>query len=142
MDKHIRNNVRYASMTREMWTDLEERYIKESTTRVFELKLAIAMLRQEKSSVTAYFTKLKGLWDESQSIAPWPKCNCGNCTCDMQKKLSNMCEREKLYDFLIGLDEVFNTIKTQILSMPHDISLRQAYNLVAEDEQQRLISST
>lgn len=49
MDKDIGNTVCYARRVREMWTNLEERYAKESAPRVFELKNAIALLRQEKS---------------------------------------------------------------------------------------------
>lgn len=112
MDKEVRSSVRYSSTARKICIDLEERFAKESVPRVYELKHAITLLRQENFSVLAYFTKLKGLWDEARSISPWPKCTCSGCNCVMQKRLSQMCERERLYDFLIGLNDVFATIKT------------------------------
>ena len=46
-----------------------------------------------------------------------------------------MRERERLYDFLMGLDDVFRIVKTQILSTTPIPNLRHAYHLVAEDEQ-------
>lgn len=53
-----------------------------------------------------------------------------------------MRERDQLYDFLIGLDDIFSTVKTQILSMAPTFNLGQAYHLVAENEQQHLVSAT
>lgn len=52
-----------------------------------------------------------------------------------------MRENEQMYDFLMCLNEVFATVKTQILSVAPTLSLGHAYHLVAEDEQQRLISA-
>ncbi|KAL0303365.1 UNVERIFIED_CONTAM: hypothetical protein Sradi_6204600 [Sesamum radiatum] len=52
-----------------------------------------------------------------------------------------MRERDQLYDFLMGLDDSFGTVKTQILSTKPTPSLGSAYHLVAEDEQQKQISS-
>ena len=47
-----------------------------------------------------------------------------------------MRERDQLYDFLMGLDDTFGTVKTQILSTKSTPSLGNAYHLVAEDEQE------
>ncbi|XP_020229072.1 uncharacterized protein LOC109810097 [Cajanus cajan] len=58
----------------------------------------------------------------------------------LSKRLMQMRERDQLYDFLMGLDDVFGTVKTHILSMTPVISLGHAYHLVGEVEQQRLIS--
>ncbi|KAJ1377688.1 Zinc finger, CCHC-type superfamily [Sesbania bispinosa] len=115
MDKEVRSTVRYASTAREIWMELEE--------SAFVLQ------------------KLKGLWDEIQSIAPWPKYTCGGWKCDVQKQLTHMRERDQLYDFLKGLDDVFGIMKTQTFSMKSMVSLGHAYHLVAEDEQQRIISA-
>lgn len=140
MDKETRTSVRYASTAQEMWKDLSERFTKGSAPRAYELKRAIALLKQEKLSVSAYYTKLKALWDEIHSISPLPICSCGQCVCELQKNLVKMREREHLYEFLMGLDDTFNTVKTQILSMAPTFTLGYAYHLVAEDEQQRLVS--
>lgn len=49
-------------------------------------------------------------------------------------------EKERLYQFLMGLDPNFTIIKTQILATKPTPSLGTAYHLVAEDERQREIS--
>lgn len=53
-----------------IWMDLEERFAKESTSRVYELKRDTTLLCQEKLYVPTCFTMLKGLRDEVQSISP------------------------------------------------------------------------
>ncbi|OMO87828.1 Integrase, catalytic core [Corchorus capsularis] len=141
MGKDIRGSVRYASTAREIWVDLEERFGKGSDPRAYEIRQAVTLLRQEKMSISSYYTKLKGLWDEMQSIFPLPKCVCNGCKCNISKQLVDMREKEQLYDFLMGLDDEFGIVKTQILSTKPTLGLGHAYHLVAEDEQQKQISA-
>ncbi|OMO87137.1 Integrase, catalytic core [Corchorus capsularis] len=141
MGKDVRGSVRYASTAREIWVDLEERFGKGSDPRAYEIRRAVTLLRQEKMSVSSYYTKLKGLWDEMQSIFPLLKCVCNGCKCNISKQLVDMREKEQLYDFLMGLDDEFGIVKTQILSTKPTPGLGHAYHLVAEDEQQKQISA-
>ncbi|GKA86712.1 putative RNA-directed DNA polymerase, partial [Tanacetum coccineum] len=46
MEKNIRNNVKYAGTESEIWSDLNERFGKESAPRAYELKQKIASTRQ------------------------------------------------------------------------------------------------
>ncbi|XP_028787189.1 uncharacterized protein LOC114743158 [Neltuma alba] len=142
MNKELRSTVRYSKTAQDIWVELKERFGKSSAPRAYELRRAVSHTRQDKQSVPVYFTKLKKSWDEIDSITPWPKCSCGGCKCDLHKQLLEMKERERLYEFLMGLDDVYATIKTHILSMNPLPKLGTAYHLVAEDEQQKLISAT
>ncbi|XP_019198424.1 PREDICTED: uncharacterized protein LOC109192306 [Ipomoea nil] len=134
MDKDMRNSVRYANTARDIWEDLEERFEKGSAPRAFEIRRAVVLLRQEKVYVSSYYTKLKSLWDETMAISPLPRCVCNGCTCNISKQLADMKENEQLYDFLMGLDEEFNVVKSQILSSKPTPSLSRAYHMVSEDE--------
>ncbi|KAI3501163.1 hypothetical protein L1887_29024 [Cichorium endivia] len=140
MEKEIRTSVKYASTSQEIWADLKERFGKESAPRAYELKQSLSSIRQDGLSVSAYYTKLRGLWDEIQSVLPTPTCGCGGCTCNLGKKLAKIKDKEKLYEFLLGLDSDFGTIRTQILAMQPIPTLGTAYHLVADDEQQRVVS--
>lgn len=141
MEKGIRDSVKYATTAAEIWTDLRERFGKESSPRAFELKQKIIATRQGGSFVSVYYTTLRTLWDETSSILPFPKCSCRSCTCDVGKKLSEYQEKERLYQFLMGLDAEFYVIKTQILATKPIPPLSTVYHLVAEDERQRTISN-
>lgn len=51
-------------------------------------------------------------------------------------------EKEHLYEFLLGLDNFFVSIKTQILRSQPIPSIRIAYHLISKDEQQNYISTS
>ncbi|XP_022040326.1 uncharacterized protein LOC110942873 [Helianthus annuus] len=137
--KYIRSSFKYTSTASEIWSDLKERFRKESALRAYELKNQITTTQQEGSSVSVYYTKLRALWDEIQSVFPIPRCTCNGCKCEIGKRLVEPQEKEKLYEFLMGLDSEFAVIKTQILATTSTPGLRTAYHLVAEDERQRAI---
>ncbi|KAM0028665.1 putative retrotransposon gag domain, retrotransposon Copia-like protein [Helianthus debilis subsp. tardiflorus] len=141
MEKEIRGSVKYANTAMEIWKDLHERFGKESAPRTYELKQAIAITRQGGASVSSYYTKLCSLWDEIDSMLPSPRCECGNCKCELGKKLMKLKDKERLYEFLMGLDVDFSVVRTQILAAKTTPSLGEAYHLVAKDEQQRNIST-
>ncbi|KAI9176554.1 hypothetical protein LWI28_004179 [Acer negundo] len=63
----ITDSVIYYSSGHEIWEDLRERFSQSNAPRIFEIQRDIAYLRQEQLSVSTYYTKLKGLWDELDS---------------------------------------------------------------------------
>ncbi|XP_076931428.1 uncharacterized protein LOC143596571 [Bidens hawaiensis] len=140
MEKEIRSSVKFAGIAFEIWSDLLERFGKESAPKAYELKHALTTTQQFGASVSAYYTKLRSLWDEIESVIPMPRCTCDGCNCDIGKKLNEAKEKERLYEFLMGLDNEFGVIKTQILATKPIPTLSNAYHLVAEDERQRAIS--
>ncbi|XP_019158015.1 PREDICTED: uncharacterized protein LOC109154743 [Ipomoea nil] len=142
MDKDIRGSIRFATIARDIWRDLEERFGKESALRAFKIRRAVTLLRQDKATVSTYYTKLKSLWDEMNCTAHLPMYNCQGSKCNLTKKYSELRGKEQLYYFLMGLDKEFNTVKSQILGTRPIPSLGVAYHMVSEDEQQWLISST
>ncbi|KAL7594123.1 hypothetical protein Lser_V15G35016 [Lactuca serriola] len=105
-----------ANTAAEIWVDLEAQFGKESTPRAYKLKQTLNNTSQDGASVSAYYTRMRSLWDKIQTISPIPRCTCGKCTCDLGKRLSESKEKERIYDLLMGLDNVFSTIKTQILA--------------------------
>ncbi|KDO46179.1 hypothetical protein CISIN_1g047947mg, partial [Citrus sinensis] len=72
----------------------------------------------------AYYTKLKSLWDELATHS------------DIAQA-----DRQKLMQFLMGLNETYSAIRGQILLMNHLPSIRQAYSSISQEEKQCLLSS-
>lgn len=66
---------------------------------------------------------------------------CDRCECAIGKQLNEVKEKERSYEFLIGLDDEFLFIRTQVLAMKPTPSLATTYHLVVEDEQHRAITS-
>ncbi|XP_024990710.1 uncharacterized protein LOC112524996 [Cynara cardunculus var. scolymus] len=122
-------------------SNLHERFGKESAPRAYELKQTISNTRQDGMTVSAYYTELRGLWDEIQFVLPTLQCSCNGCACGLIKSLDDLREKEKLYEFLMGLDSEFSIVRTQILALKPTPSLGSTYHLVAEDEQQISITN-
>ncbi|CAL1377952.1 unnamed protein product [Linum trigynum] len=142
MTKEVRNSVRFAATAREIWVDLESRFGQGSATRLYELKGTIISLQQEKTSVSQFYTKLRGLWDEIEALTPSLECTCAGCSCNVKRRQREVREGERLFDFLMGLDAPFSTVKSQILAMKPIPSLAEAYRLVTTDEQQRQLANS
>ena len=135
MEKEIRTNVRYANTSSEIWKDLGERFEKEGAPRAYELKQLLNVMQKGGMSISNYYTKLRSIWDEIQIVLPTPRCVCDGCECAIGKQLNEVKEKERTYEFLMGLDDEFSVIRTQVLAMKPTPSLATTYHLVAEDEQ-------
>ena len=128
LNPEIVDNVIYYSTAYEVWEDLRERFSQSNAHRIFEIQQDIACLRQEQLSVSAYYTKLKGLWDElaSYNVAPHRAQQ----------------DQQKLMQFLMGLNESYSAIRGQILLMNPLPSVLQAYSSVSQEEKHCLLTST
>ncbi|XP_076896895.1 uncharacterized protein LOC143550039 [Bidens hawaiensis] len=140
MEKEIQTSVKYETTSEEMWNDLRERFGKVSAPRAYELKQLLSLTKQDGTSVSAYYTLLKAIWDEIRSVFPAPRCSCGECKCDVSKTVCDLRDKERLYEFLLGLDSDYSTIRTQLLAMKPTPTLGEAYRLVSEDEQQKAVT--
>ncbi|CAL1399332.1 unnamed protein product [Linum trigynum] len=141
MTKEIRNIVRGVSTSREIWLDLRQRFSPGSATRAYELRRLIGALREDKSSVSAFNTRLRTYWDESQAVSATPRCSCSGCSCDVAGQVRAKLESKRLFDFLLGLDDAFVVIRSQVLSTKPLPSLAEAYQLAAGDEQQQQLTA-
>ncbi|PKI50590.1 hypothetical protein CRG98_029030 [Punica granatum] len=62
------------------------------------------------------------------------------CSCDAGAQLAAHKEKERVHQFLIGLNPDFSTIRSQILSMDPLPTVNRAHSMAAHDETQRLIT--
>ncbi|KAK2992949.1 hypothetical protein RJ640_002288 [Escallonia rubra] len=81
-------------------------------------------------TVSTYFTKLKGLWDELDTYRALP-------TCNQMKAHDEQREEDRLMQFIMGLHDTSNVVRTNILMMSPLPNVRQAYSLVIQEETQR-----
>ncbi|KAL5728239.1 hypothetical protein ACHQM5_001351 [Ranunculus cassubicifolius] len=127
VDSDIGDSAVYYATAYEIWEDQRERFSQSNAPRIFEIQRDIAYHRQDHLSAAAYYTKLKNLWDELSSYTEV-------CQCGAQQ------ERQRLLQFLMGLNESYNTIRGQVLLMNPLPSVRQAYSSISQEERQRAIT--
>lgn len=91
---------------------------------------------QGNDSRPSYFFKLRNLWDEFASIVPQ------SCDCSRSREFNDYVERQKLMQFLMGLNEMYDQSKSQILMIEPTSNLNKAYDMLVERESQRSIGNS
>ena len=76
VSKELLSGIVYASSAQQVWTDLRERFDKVDGSRIYQLHREICTIHQGNLTVSAYFTKLRLLWNEFDALVPPPSCNC------------------------------------------------------------------
>ncbi|KAL0358649.1 UNVERIFIED_CONTAM: ABC transporter G family member 28 [Sesamum angustifolium] len=67
-------------------------------------------------------------------------CSCGNCTCGSNKAKLEEIEENQLIQFLMGLSEPYDSIRSQILVLDPFPSVNKAYSMVLRVERQRRVN--
>ncbi|KAL0332851.1 UNVERIFIED_CONTAM: hypothetical protein Scaly_2186600 [Sesamum calycinum] len=80
-------------------------------------------------SLTAYWTKVKKLWNELNCLAPMPKCTCGGCTCGINKSITELNVSTQLMQFLMGIHDVFDSERSQVLMMDPLPDIEKAFSM-------------
>nr|GEU81459.1 hypothetical protein [Tanacetum cinerariifolium] len=101
----------YAKTVSELWTDLKDIYDKVDGSTVFNLHKSINSLSQSVASLAYYYNNLKSLWKQFDVMISLPI-----CTCDAAKHFEKHNQLIKLMQFLMGLDENYLAIRSNILT--------------------------
>ncbi|KAG5589887.1 hypothetical protein H5410_040401 [Solanum commersonii] len=105
------------------------------------VKKDLSVVVQGNSSISTYFTKLKSLWDELDALNTFIACSC-DCICGSKEKGVKAHQDERLLQFLMGLNETFIGVRSNILLSSPLPNIDQAYSLVIQDEKQREIHAS
>lgn len=116
-----------ANSAAQLWKDLSYRYSPDEGLRIFNMQNALATHKQENDSATIYYEKLKDIWYYS-SIYLLPPPSCG---CESTEKYFKV---QNLMQFLRGLNENYDSLRRNILSMDPLPSVDNAYKLVLKEE--------
>ncbi|XP_060188843.1 uncharacterized protein LOC132617784 [Lycium barbarum] len=141
LSKEIAESVLYSQNAKDLWSDLEDRFGQANGAKLFQLQKELNAVVQGNTSVSTYFTKMKSLWDELDAFNTSSGCVC-ECECGGKIKTIKAHQDERLLQFLMGLNDVFIGVRSNILLSAPLPSIGQAYSLVIQDEKQREIHSS
>ncbi|KAB2603842.1 hypothetical protein D8674_040044 [Pyrus ussuriensis x Pyrus communis] len=128
---NIAHSILYCKTASAVWRDLEDRFSQGNDSRIYQIRQEIAEHRQRQLSVSDYYTKLKALWDELASYhGPIA------CECEGSKAHADREEKEKVMQFLMGLNESYSIIRGSILMMSPLPDTRRVHGLVLQHERQ------
>ncbi|XP_062075092.1 uncharacterized protein LOC133779111 [Humulus lupulus] len=72
----IKSSIIYLDSAVAMWTELNTRFNQGNGPRIFDLRTSLISFQQGDDSVSAYFTKLKAIWDKINELRQRTPCTC------------------------------------------------------------------
>ncbi|GJV28575.1 retrovirus-related pol polyprotein from transposon TNT 1-94 [Tanacetum coccineum] len=124
--------------------EISERYGQSNGPLVYQLERELSKISQGNLTIASYFNKLKKCWDELQNINGLPTCDCGKireCTCDVLEKFLLRDSNSKLIQFLMKLNNEYESVRSQILAMDPLPTVNKAYYIVQQIEKQKQVTN-
>ncbi|XP_071713646.1 uncharacterized protein [Rutidosis leptorrhynchoides] len=132
----------FNSLALNVWNDLKETYDKKDGSVIFNLHHKINSLKQNDSPLSEYYHNLNSLWKQYDSMVSSPPCTCGAdaCTCAASVSVENNNKMIKLMQFLMGLNDVYMPIRSNILLRDPLPDVKVAYAIISREESHRINS--
>ncbi|XP_035838860.1 uncharacterized protein LOC118486484 [Helianthus annuus] len=122
----------YSKLASEVWNDLKETYDKVDGSVVFRLYQKINFVSQNGSSVSEYYHRINTMWKQFDAMLQLP-----SCTCDASTKFNEFNQLIKLMQFLMGLDDVYQHVRTNLLTRDPLPSVKTAFSIISREESHR-----
>ncbi|GJT47141.1 putative transcription factor interactor and regulator CCHC(Zn) family protein [Tanacetum coccineum] len=126
----------FSKIPSEVWDELKETYDKVNGSVTFDLHHKINTLSQNGSTLSDYYHKLNSLWKQFDALVKLPA-----CTCDAAKGFKTHNDLIKLMQFLMGLDELYLPLRSNILTRDPIPDVKTAFSVICRDESHRGSSS-
>lgn len=142
VSKKIGQSLLFMSTAESIWKNLMTRFKQDDAPRIFEIEQRLSNIQQGSSDVSTYYTELVTLWEEYQNYVDLPLCTCGKCECNAALSWEKLQQRSRVTKFLMGLNEAYDSTRRYILMLKPIPSIEEAFNMVAQDERQKLLRSS
>ncbi|XP_076951785.1 uncharacterized protein LOC143625299 [Bidens hawaiensis] len=126
----------FSKLAIDVWKDLKETYDKVDGSVVFSLYQKINSLSQNGSSVSEYYHKLNTMWKQFDAMVQLP-----SCSCQASEKFNDFNHLIKLMQFLMGLDDAYQSVRTSLLTIDLLPTVKHAFSVVSREESHRNSSS-
>ncbi|KAJ0772240.1 putative RNA-directed DNA polymerase [Helianthus annuus] len=126
----------FSKLASEVWTDLKESFDKVDSSVVYDLYKRINGISQNGSTVAEYYNRLTTMWKQFDAMVQLP-----SCSCQAAKDYNDFSTLIKLMQFLMGLDDVYQPVRTNLLTREPFPSVKVAFSIVSREESHRLSSN-
>ncbi|XP_071714238.1 uncharacterized protein [Rutidosis leptorrhynchoides] len=142
MISELSESFLYATGASGLWKELSERYGQSNGPLDYQIERELSTVNQGSLTVAAYYNKLNRFCDELQSLNGIPTCSCRRlreCTCGIADKFLEIDSRSKIMQFLMRLNDEFESVRSQILSMDPLTTINKAYfiKFIKENKQDK-----
>ncbi|EEF43757.1 conserved hypothetical protein [Ricinus communis] len=73
------------------------------------------------------------------SVMPMPECVCSHCTCEVSKKVSTLNGRNRIMQLLMGLNDGYEAVRSQVLLMEPLPGINNVYSMILRIEKLRIV---
>ncbi|GKB47719.1 putative RNA-directed DNA polymerase, partial [Tanacetum coccineum] len=101
----------FSKIAKSVWDEFKEIYDKIDGYVVYNFHFKICSLTQSGSPLFEYYHSYNSLWRQFDSLVDLP-----SCSCDSASKLKDHKDLMRLMQFLIGLDDTYSVVRSQILT--------------------------
>ncbi|XP_071926035.1 uncharacterized protein [Coffea arabica] len=126
----ISDTCMFLPTAQDIWTTIRQTYSKaRDAALIYEIKTKILATKQGNLSVTQYANLLQNLWQKLDQY------RCVQILCSEDAAtLKNFIEKDRVYDFLAGLNVEFDQVRVQILGKERLSSLNETISLIRTEE--------
>ncbi|XP_071699548.1 uncharacterized protein [Rutidosis leptorrhynchoides] len=145
LSEELYNGQIFSTSALTVWNDLKETYDKIDGSVIFNLHQNINNLKQNDSPLSEYYHNLNSLWKQYDSMLITPVCTCAKaianpCNCDAKTSVTNNNNRLKLMQFLMGLNDVYMSVRSNLLLRDPLPDVKTAYAVISREESHRISS--
>ncbi|KAK2366753.1 putative mitochondrial protein [Trifolium repens] len=137
VNSEIASSIIWLDTAYQVWQELKNRFSQGDFVRISQLYSELYSLKQGQLSVTAYFTKMKIVWDELCNFRPIPNCTSSDSgCCNVVNQIHQYRDNDFVLPFLQGLNDNFSGVKSQILLLEPLPPVSKVYSMVIQQERQ------
>ena len=124
----------FSKRASDVWTELKETFDRVDGSVTFNLHHKINSLTQNGCSIAEYFNKLSTLWKQFDALIQLPR-----CTCHAAEDFKKHSQLMKLMQFLMGLDDSYMQIRSNILARDPLPDVKGAFAIISSEESHRFV---
>ncbi|KAK1406225.1 hypothetical protein QVD17_41514 [Tagetes erecta] len=122
----------YSELASEVWEDLKETYDRVDGSVMFGLYQKINSVTKNGSTVSDYYHRINTMWKQFDAMVQLP-----SCTCQASKDFNDFNQLIKLMQFLMGLDDIYQPVRTNLLTRDPLPTIKTAFSIISREESHR-----
>nr|XP_043629816.1 uncharacterized protein LOC122601110 [Erigeron canadensis] len=120
-----------------VWEELKETYDKVDGSITFNLHHRIHSLKQNGKPISEYYHNLNSLWKQFDALVKLP-----TCSCNAAKEIYDHQQLLKLMQFLMGLDDVYQPVRSNIMLKGPLPKIKTAFAIISREESHRGVNTS
>ncbi|XP_047179225.1 uncharacterized protein LOC124846055 [Vigna umbellata] len=133
MVQEISDTCMFLTSTKAIWNATEQTYSKaKDTAQIYEVKVKTMATKQGTKTITEYANQLKSLWMELDNYRVI-KAKCYEDSTILREYI----EQDRVYDFLVGLNQEYDQVRIQILGKEKVPELNEVMAIIRSEESRR-----